>query len=296
EQAVQSQTTTAESSQPARIAFIGGGNMAEAIIAGLLHTGHPIDRLNVSEPMAARRDYLIQRYPALAPRITDDNSKAANDANVVVLAVKPSVVPIVLDGLREQLFATGAVILSIAAGVRLSDMTRWLTETASHDDLKSWQPPIVRCMPNTPALVGHGAAGVYANPAVSPKQRASVANVLDAVSETVCWVDTESQIDAVTAVSGSGPAYFFLLLEAMVDAGVKAGLSPEVAAQLSAQTCLGAAHMAMKTTDTFAELREKVTSPNGTTYAAITHMEQGGVPECLRAAVQLGEELGQAKI
>ncbi|RKP27612.1 pyrroline-5-carboxylate reductase dimerization-domain-containing protein, partial [Syncephalis pseudoplumigaleata] len=158
-------------------------------------------------------------------------------------------------------------------------------------------PPVVRCMPNTPALYGHGATGVYASDAVTAKQRASVSNVLNAVSEVVCWVDTEDQIDAVTAVSGSGPAYFFLVLEAMQEAGVKAGLSREVAAQLAAQTCLGAAHMALKSSDSFGELRRKVTSPNGTTHAAITHMEQGGMPACirgaLRAAAARSAELGE---
>jgi pyrroline-5-carboxylate reductase len=305
DQATQSiSNTMVDAAEPANIAFIGGGNMAEAIIAGLIHTGHPLERLTVSEPMAARREYLIGRYPSLASRISENNMKATNNANVVVLAVKPSIVPVVLNELRDQLFATGAVVLSIAAGVRLVDMTRWLTETATSEKMKQWQPPVVRCMPNTPALVGHGAAGVYASAAVNAQQRASVANVLNAVSETVCWVDSEDQIDAVTAVSGSGPAYFFLLLEAMVDAGVQTGLSHEVASQLAVQTCLGAAHMAMKSKDTFAELREKVTSPNGTTYAAITHMERGNVPACLREAIQaaaersaeLGEELGRAKI
>ncbi|RKP10104.1 pyrroline-5-carboxylate reductase [Thamnocephalis sphaerospora] len=281
-----------------RITFIGGGNMAEAILAGLLRKGHPTDRLVVSEPMPERQTYLREHYPELA--VHSDNTVASADAELIVLAVKPGVVPAVLAGIRDIVARNQAVLLSIAAGVRLTDMEQWLRG----DDHATLQPAIVRCMPNTPALVGHGATGLYANANASPKQRAAVETVLRAVSGALCWVTEESQLDAVTAVSGSGPAYFFLLMEAMEEAGVQAGLPRDIAAKLTAQTALGAAHMALQSDDNTAELRRKVTSPNGTTYAAITHMENGNVPETLRAAVraaadrsaELGEELGRSKM
>jgi pyrroline-5-carboxylate reductase len=293
--------TTEQSHTQPSIAFIGGGNMAEAIFAGLLRKGHPNSRIHVAEPVEERQAYLRERYPGL--NVYSNGVAASQTADLIVVAVKPAVVPVVLSELRDLAHQKRPVFLSIAAGVRLVDMERWLcTNTTSTD--KQWRPAIVRCMPNTPALLGYGAAGAYANSVVTSSQRAMVEDTLNAVSQLVCWVTEESQLDAVTAVSGSGPAYFFLLMEAMEEAGVQAGLPRDISARLTAQTALGAAQMALQSKDNTAVLRQKVTSPNGTTYAAITHMERGRVPEILREAVkaaadrsaELGEELGRAKI
>lgn len=266
--------------------------MAEAVLAGLVRAGHPLTQLIVSEVIPARRDYLASTYNV---QVTEDNSVAAAKADLIVLAVKPNHVPQVLRGVCSVIKQRQSTLLSVAAGVRVPDMCKWLGQC------DGYMPHVVRCMPNTPALVACGAAGVYAGEQVTTESRELVETVLRAVSNVVCWVEREDLLDAVTAVSGSGPAYFFLLMECMSDAGVAAGLPRDIADQLTIQTCFGAAKMSQNGVDSFANLRQKVTSPNGTTYAALMHMEANNVAGSLRDAVvkaaerskELGDELSR---
>jgi pyrroline-5-carboxylate reductase len=245
--------------QPA-IAFIGGGNMATSIIGGLVNNGYPADRIWASDPVEESRDRLASSFGI---NTTADNNLASSKADVIVLAVKPQVMKIVTGGIASSI-QHGPVIASIAAGIPVAALADWLgTETA-----------IVRCMPNTPALVHQGASGLFANTRVSASQKAMVENLFSAVG-LVSWLDTEAEIDAVTALSGSGPAYFFLLIEAMEKAGVELGLCPRTARQLALKTALGAATMAIQSDVDAAELRRRVTSPGGTTERAILTFNDG---------------------
>ncbi|MEY8204806.1 MAG: pyrroline-5-carboxylate reductase [Bermanella sp.] len=268
------------------IAFIGAGNMASAIIGGLIENGFDRHKIWASAPHQAELDTLAS---TLGIHTTTDNSRALAAADVVILAVKPQVMESVLVPLQDSLQAKRPLLISVAAGINLHSLASW-----SGGDLA-----IVRCMPNTPALVQQGASGLLANDLVSASQKTLSSQILDAVGMSV-WVQSEAELDAVTAVSGSGPAYFFLFMEAMVAAGSKLGLSPETATALTLKTALGAATMASQSDDSPAQLRKKVTSPNGTTEKAINRfIEQdlhNVVEQALQAAndrsVELCEELG----
>ncbi len=242
-----------------QLAFIGGGNMASALIGGLVKQGFAADRIVATDPLPAALDKLKSVAPV---RTTADNLEAIAAADVIVLAVKPQVMKQVLQPLADVVQQRKPLIISIAAGIEIASIARWLG-----GDL-----PIVRCMPNTPALVQLGATGLFANAQVNAEQKKLADSILRAVGIAL-WVDSEAQLDAVTAVSGSGPAYFFLVMEAMRDAGVKLGLSPDVAEQLTLQTALGAARMAVDSDVDVVELRRRVTSPNGTTERAIASFE-----------------------
>ncbi|MFV8834558.1 pyrroline-5-carboxylate reductase [Aquisalimonas sp.] len=264
------------------IAFIGGGNMARSLIGGLIADGFPADRIRVAEPDPEQRGNLAATFGVA---VTGDNSEAVADADGVVLAVKPQVIRDVATELAPQLARTGAVVISIAAGIRESDLSRWLGDGL----------PVVRVMPNTPSLVQTGATALYANPATSAEQRSLAESLMRAVGLT-CWLDDESQMNAVTAVSGSGPAYFFLLMESMEQAGADLGLPRDTARLLTLQTALGAAKMALESTEDAATLRRRVTSPGGTTEQAIQAFEDGGLRElverALKAAADRAETLG----
>lgn len=268
-----------------RIAFIGAGNMAASLIGGLLARGLPAANLSASEPLAEQRQRIAAEHGIA---VLDDNAVAVAGADIVVLAVKPQVMKEVCLALAPALPAD-ALVVSIAAGIPCASLERWLGEKA-----------IVRCMPNTPALLREGASGLYANARTSAAQRRQAAELLSAVGLAL-WLDEEAQIDAVTAVSGSGPAYFFLLMEAMTAAGERLGLPAETASLLARQTALGAARMAMAGDAGPAELRRRVTSPKGTTEAAIAAFQAGGfealVEQALQAAArrsaELAEQLGQ---
>jgi pyrroline-5-carboxylate reductase len=266
-----------------RLAFIGGGNMASSIIGGLVSKGFAPKRIIASDPLEAT----LERLRDIAPvRTTSDNEQAVADADVVVLAVKPQMMKTVLQALGPTLQKQRPLIISIAAGIEIRSMQRWLGAPLA----------IVRCMPNTPALVQVGATALYANAAVSAEQRQQADDILRAVGIAL-WVDTEAQLDAVTAVSGSGPAYFFLVMEAMQAAGEKLGLPTEVAKTLTLQTALGAAQMAISSDVDAAELRRRVTSPKGTTERAIAAFEEGGLRELFERALQAcndrSQELGR---
>ena len=268
-----------------RIAFIGAGNMAASLIGGLRAQGMAAANLRASDPGAEQRGKIAAEYGI---EVFDDNAKAVAGADVVVLSVKPQAMKVVCEALRPAL-SPDQVIVSIAAGITCASMNAWLGERA-----------IVRCMPNTPALLRQGVSGLYATALVSAEQRAQAEQLLSAVGVAV-WLDEEKQLDAVTAVSGSGPAYFFLLIEAMTAAGVKLGLPAETAAKLTLQTALGAAQMAVSSDVDATELRRRVTSPAGTTEAAIKSFQANGfkalVEKALGAAAhrsaELAEQLGK---
>ncbi|KAI9260593.1 pyrroline-5-carboxylate reductase [Phascolomyces articulosus] len=260
------------------IAFIGAGNMAEAVIGGLYASGHPTSRLRFSEPYEPRREYMESKFPECMS--ATDNNKVIKDADVVILAVKPQVLRQVV---ADLIFESNTLIISIAAGIRTTDILRWL---------KTPQP-LVRCMPNTPALIGEGAVGLYATDRVSEAQRDTTVGIMSAVAKEVMWVDKESLIDTITGMSGSGPAYYFLFMEAMTNAGISAGLTPEQAKALTVQTCLGAAKMAQQSEDDLATLRKKVTSPNGTTEAALKSMEAANIRQIIQDGVLSAERRGK---
>jgi pyrroline-5-carboxylate reductase len=267
----------------AQIAFVGGGNMAASLIGGLLKAGHAATQLAVAEPLPERAAWLAQTFGVRTASTAFD---VATDADLVVLAVKPQQMREALAGLKLR---PGCVVVSIAAGIQLASLAQWLGDGVH----------LVRTMPNTPALLGAGISGLYAAPSVPPAARQLAETVLGAAG-TCVWIDSEAQIDAVTAVSGSGPAYFFLLTEAMREAGVQLGLAPEVAAQLALQTFIGAARMAedgaAKNIDVV-QLRTNVTSKGGTTEAAVRHLESAGLraifADALKAAADRGRQLGE---
>ena len=271
-----------------KIAFLGGGNMALSLIGGLIADGFDPHHIHVADPEPQRLAAITQSYSV---QTFHDNLDAIQHCHVVIAAVKPQQ----LQSLVKQLSAhwqTGTLLLSIAAGVRLDDIARWLDQPNS---------AIVRTMPNTPALVQAGATALYANPYVTPEQHELAESILRSVGLTL-WVKDEDQIDAVTALSGSGPAYFFLVMEAMEAAAIELGLEAEAAKLLCLQTAFGAAKMALESDETTATLRERVTSPAGTTERAIHELEDGGlrglfenalIAAALRSrelATQLGED------
>jgi len=268
-------------SAPARVAFIGGGNMARSLIGGLLRGGAAADTIAVSEPNDELRAALARDFSIA---VHDDNASATRAADALVLAVKPQVMKTVCEGLRPVLQAHKPLIVSIAAGIRMAQLERWLGSDLA----------VVRAMPNTPALIGAGATGACANARVDAALRTLAKNILGAAG-LVQWLDDESLMDTVTAVSGSGPAYFFLLVEALEEAAVAQGMPRETARELAAQTCLGAGRMLREEAVAPAELRRRVTSPNGTTQAALESFgaDRFGevVARAIAAATRRGSEL-----
>lgn len=252
-----------------KLGFIGGGNIAMAIIKGLLTRGVDPQQITVADPSPDQS----ARFEPLKVVITDNNLEATKNADAVILSVKPDMVSRVSLEIAESL-SDDSLIISVAAGITLQSLQSWMGQ----------QQAIIRCMPNTPALIQAGATGVYANANVSENQRSLTSDLLSAIG-VVQWMQTESQIDAVTAVSGSGPAYFFLIMEVMQSVAVELGLPEEVAEQLVVQTAAGAAGMVKQTGESPAELRHKVTSPGGTTAAAITSFEHDGLADTIRRAM-----------
>lgn len=267
------------------VAFIGGGNMASAIIGGLIQQGTPAEAFEVVEPFEEARAKLAHSFGITAQA---EAGEALSRCGVVVWAVKPQTFADAARPVRE--FATDALHLSVAAGIPSDSIARWLgTER------------VVRAMPNTPALVGKGMTGLYARPGAESADRATVGQLLAPTGELI-WVDAESALDAVTAMSGSGPAYVFYFIEAMTEAGVEMGLTPEQAQQLAIGTFTGASALAHSATEPPSVLRERVTSKGGTTYAAITSLQQADVKAQFKTAIraaqkraaELGEEFGRS--
>lgn len=261
--------------QTTSIAFIGGGNVARSLIGGLIADGVPATRLQASEPDPARRDALQREFGV---RVTDDNAAATAAAGVVVLAVKPQIMAGVARELAAPLAGRDTLVISVAAGIRSGDLARWL----------GGEVAIVRAMPNTPALLGCGATALYAAPGVTAMQRERAEFILRAVG-SVNWVEDEAHMDAVTALSGSGPAYFFLLIEAMADGATALGLPAALARLLALETALGAARMAIESDEDIAALRRQVTSPGGTTEAALAALESGDFRALVATALARAE-------
>jgi pyrroline-5-carboxylate reductase len=267
------------------LAFIGGGNMASAIIGGLVRQGHPASALQVVEPWDEQRAKLAQQFPGMT--VLAAASADLRPSDLVVWAVKPQTFKDAAAAARAHV--DSALHLSVAAGITSDSIAAWLGTQR-----------IVRAMPNTPALVGLGMTGLMARAAVSADDKALVERVVRTTGELV-WVKVESDLDAVTALSGSGPAYVFYFLEALRDAGSRMGLAPEVAQQLAIGTFLGASTLAQRSTDPLQTLRERVTSKGGTTYAAITSMEASGMKALFEKALfaaqvraaELGQEFGK---
>ena len=272
---------------PCKLAFIGGGNMARSLIAGLIANGMPAGNIRVADSQSAVLESLNHRYPV---QTFTDNLQAIDGADAVILAVKPQHLQNVVKTLRNH-WRAEQLLISIAAGIRIDDIDRWLGNPAA---------AIVRAMPNTPALVAAGATALYANSHVNHQQHELAESILRACGLTI-WLDSEQHMDAVTALSGSGPAYFFLVMEAMEAAAIELGLPAETARLLCLETAFGAAKMALESGEPASVLRQQVTSPGGTTERAIHELEDGGlhslfenalVAAALRARA-LGDELGQ---
>ena len=262
-----------------QISFIGAGNMASSLITGLLNNGFAPSSICAADPAATALKALAEKGVAT----TTDNAEAAATADIIVLAVKPQI----LGAVTQQLpVKASQLIVSIAAGVPLASLRAWTTTSQ----------PIVRCMPNTPALVGAGITGLFASDSVTDEQRDQAERLLNAVGKTL-WVAAESQLDAVTAVSGSGPAYFFYFMEAMIKAGEALGLDSATAAILTVETAYGAARMARESNQPPAELRANVTSPGGTTQRALSILDtadcQGIISAALAGAAERSAELAK---
>jgi pyrroline-5-carboxylate reductase len=264
-----------------KIAFIGGGNMAEAILSAILAKGlAEAEEITVSEVVENKRASLKNKYQVT---VTENNFEAVNGKDIVVLAVKPQIFAEVAPQLKGRL-KPGQLVISILAGKSIKTLSSGL----AHDC-------IVRSMPNTPAQIGEGMTVWTATPQVQPRQKAWTASILGVMGAEIC-VDDEKYLDMTTAVSGSGPAYVFLWVEAMTEAAVKLGFTPEVANKLVMQTLLGSAHLLQKSGKTPAELRRMVTSPGGTTAEAIAVFEKGGfnalVAQAVTAAYEKAKKLG----
>ncbi len=273
--------------QDSKIGFIGAGNMATALIKGLAANGIASSNIWASDP---DQDKLALLSSEAGININLNNQEVINIVDVVILAVKPQLMSVVLEDIHLQLEQKSCLLISIAAGINLQSLTRWTNPNQA----------LVRCMPNTPALVLAGASGLYANQVTSEQQRQTAETILGAVG-SVSWLAAEADMDTVTALSGSGPAYFFLLMEAMQEAAIKRGLNSELARNLCVQTAVGAAKLAQSSDVGIDELRRRVTSPGGTTEAALNQFEADNFKEIVDNAlgkaadksVELAEILGQ---
>jgi len=270
-----------------QLAFLGGGNMGRALIGGLLRRGTRPEHISVGESFAAARDALAADFGIQAK---DDNAAAVETASVIVVAVKPQIAGDVLGSLKPLLQRTRPLVISIAAGIRIAALEDWCGPGV----------PVVRSMPNRPALVGAGATGLYAPPSVSNAQRGIAEKVMQAVGEVV-WVASEDHLDVVTALSGSGPAYFFLLAELLTQGATDLGLEPAAARRLAIATLHGAGQLAYSSAQAgdgdLAKMRAEVTSKGGTTEAAIKSLESGDlrdiVARALEAATRRSRELAE---
>ncbi|PVU86985.1 hypothetical protein BB559_006286 [Furculomyces boomerangus] len=282
-----------------KISFIGGGNIAEAILSGLIKSGHSPSLITVADPYEPQLQKLKNLYKV---GITNNNrscleSFGEEGCDVVIIATKPQIVSVALAETSDIIRKSKPLILSIAAGVPSNSIYKWV------DNGHGSKISIVRLMPNTPALIGEGAAGMIANEHTTAEQKSLAESIIKQIAKEYYWFKTDEDIDSVTGISGSGPAYFFYMMEAMQNAASKMGLDEESSRRLIAQTCLGAAKMVLSSDESIKTLRERVTSPNGTTYAAITSMESNNVGKsieigCMAAknrGTEMSEELSDIK-
>ncbi len=259
-----------------KIGFIGGGNMATSLISGLIASGQSAQQIWVSD---SDQDKLSSLATSLQVNTSATNDALIAEVDVVVLAVKPQVISAVIKDSLASFNKANILLVSIAAGINQQSLSQWAGEDKA----------IVRCMPNTPALVQTGATGLHANQNVTDEQRDLAENIMRSVGIAV-WVENESELDAVTAISGSGPAYFFLMMEAMEKSALELGLTQHTARLLIEQTALGAAKMALESSESPAELRVRVTSPGGTTEQAINTFNQGDLTGLVGKSVQAAYE------
>ena len=283
--------STDRNPDPGTTAFIGGGNMAHSLIGGMIAGGCAAERIHVAEPRAEARKDLEMSFGVVTHANATD---AVAEADNVVLAVKPQIIREVCRALSDSKFPANVLFMSIAAGVRLDQLALWIGGARAG---KASGTGIVRVMPNTPALIGAGAIGLCANAHVSALQRNRSEQILEG-SGMLRWIEDESLMDTVTALSGSGPAYFFAFVEALEAAAVAQGLPVEVARDLASQTCLGAGRMLRESGESPAALRTKVTSPGGTTAAALESLATDGLADialrAVAAATRRGGELSGA--
>lgn len=269
------------------IGFIGGGNMATSLIAGLIADGWRADNIHLSEPDASKRELLSSRFSI---RTYDDNQVMVANTNIVVLAVKPQIMASVCEEISNSINQNQPLVLSIAAGIQVAHLSRWL----------GGYKQIVRTMPNTPSMVQSGATALFSDPSVNEDGKNAAETIMRAVGLSI-WVETEDELDAVTALSGSGPAYFFYIMEAMEKAGIELGLAADTARLLSIQTAFGAAKMALESTDSPSVLRHNVTSPGGTTERALSILKDKQLEKIFSEALagacarskELAEEIGK---
>ncbi|CAK7246172.1 MAG: hypothetical protein STHCBS139747_007795 [Sporothrix thermara] len=276
----------------AKLAFIGGGNMAGAIIGGLLARGFDATNISVSEPWDVNR----AKMAAMGVKTTTSNSEVAAWADLVVISVKPQVAQTACKDMAAAWKDFGAdqklpLVVSIAAGITIDSLREWTTTASGR------VPHVVRVMPNTPALVGEGASGLYAGDDITEEERQLATQMLASVSKATEWVEREELLDVVTGLSGSGPAYFFAMVEHLITSAVSLGLPVEQASRLAKQTCLGAGKMLVESSEEPGQLRKNVTSPNGTTHAALVSFEASGfeaiVNKAVDAATKRSVELGK---
>lgn len=290
---ITSTSTHFPSTNFSKITFIGGGNMARSLLGGLLNKNFPSENLRVIEPHehtahALHLDFGITTYAQLQPELIK--------TDYVILAIKPQMLKSVCEDLGKHWRHSSALLISIAAGIRTQSIATWLH---AHSQTTA---RVIRAMPNTPALIGLGATGLFSPQALESETRQTIETIFSAIGISV-WLEEETQLDTVTALSGSGPAYFFHMLEALIEAGIDEGLSPEQSAQLVVQTAVGAAHMALNTLSensdvNIAGLRERVTSKGGTTEAGLaslhhshfSHMVKQAVTAAKRRSIELSDE------
>ena len=246
------------------IAIIGGGNMARAIAGGLIRSGYDPSHVLISEPLAKQRDVLAAEFSGST--ISADNNAVAADAGTLVLAVKPQILKSVCQDLKLTVQKSMPLVISIAAGPRVDDIDRWLGGNLE----------IVRVMPNQPALVDQGISALYANDRTDELGRILAEKVMTAVGQAV-WVEDESLLDAVTAISGTGPAYFYLLIDALIQSGIRLGIDADIARTLAVETARGAATLAAAEAESMSALIERVRSPGGTTTAAFERLDAADV-------------------
>lgn len=265
------------------IGFIGGGNMARSLIGGLIQDGYSPAAIKVCDPDPAQQERLRLQFNL---KVETNAAAIVDGCECLVLAVKPQVMHAAIAEIRDQTSRLNPLLISIAAGIRVATLEKWLQRAA----------PIVRCMPNTPALIQTGATALYANPQISEEQGDIAETLLRSVGLTL-WLEDESLLDAVTALSGSGPAYIFMVIEAIQAAGMALGLSPEHSRLLSLQTAFGAAKMALEDKEPVSILRERVTSKGGTTERALEVFRNGQLPElflqAMSAACRRSQELAE---
>jgi len=259
-----------------KVRFVGAGNMASSLIGGLLNRGFLSSQITASDPGGHQRQRLTEKFGV---QTFNDNNAHFGIPDVVILAVKPQIMKQVALDIAQSVQETNALVVSIAAGIKIEHLENWLSQDVA----------IVRTMPNTPALIGEGATGLFANDRVTQVQKHLTESIMDSVGISH-WVDAEFKIDVVTALSGSGPAYFFLFMEYMQKTAIELGLSPEVAAKLTEQTALGSAILAQRSPDDIKVLRERVTSPNGTTEAALKSFNHNHLENVIKQALQAAND------